>query len=179
MNFDPKNRQHLLTLIAAAAVALLAGDSLVFTPLVKAWRERSSRIAQLKRDITQGARTLERERAIRDRWDSIRTNTLPDDVSVAEGGVLKAFDRWSRDSRISITSIKPQWKRNADDFVTLECRVDAFGSLSTLSRFLYEVEHHEPLALKVDVVEIGSRDAEGSQLTLGLQVSGVLLNPTE
>ncbi len=178
MNFDPKNRQHLLLIIAAIGVALLAGDRLVLSPLVKAWQDRTTRLAKLSRDIDQGRQLLLSERSVRDRWDSMRTNTLPEDVSIAEGGVLKAFDRWSRESRISITSVKPQWKRNAEDHVTLECRVDAFGSLSTLARFLYEVER-DPLALRVDLVEITSRDSEGAQLTLGLQVSGLLLNPPE
>ena len=62
--------------------------------------------------------------------------------------------------------------------MTLECRVDAFGSMQTLTRFLYNIEK-DPLALKVDLVEISGRDNEGQQLTLGLQVSGLLLNPPE
>jgi len=178
MNLDPKNRQHLLLILAAIGVALLAGDRLVVSPLIKAWQDRTTRIAKLRRDLDQGHQLLLSERSVRERWDSMRTNTLPEDVSVAEGGVLKAFDRWSKDSRISITSVKPQWKRNAEDHVTLECRVDAFGSLSTVARFLYEVER-DPLALRVDLVEITSRDSEGAQLTLGLQVSGLLLNPPD
>ena len=120
---------------------------------------------------------MAREQSIRQRWESMRTNTLPNPVSVAESQVYKAFDRWSQDSQISITSIKPQ-KQNADDYLTVEFRVDAFGSLSTLTRFLYNVEK-DPLAVKVEGVEISSRDNEGQQLTLGLQVSGLLLNQAE
>jgi hypothetical protein len=106
----------------------------------------------------------------------MRTNTLPTEVSVAEGRLLGAFDGWSRESRVSITSIKPQWKRNEDDYMTLECRVDAAGSLSTITRFLYEVEH-DPMALRVDSVELNARDTTGGQLTLGLLVSGLVLTP--
>ena len=76
---------------------------------------------------------------------------------------------------MTVTSIKPLWRRTADDFMTLECRVDASGSLSTLTRFLHEVES-DPLALRVDSVELGSRDRTGAQLTLGLQVSGLVLS---
>src|SRR5205814_3434262 len=118
---------------------------------------------------------LERERSIRSRWENMRTNTLPGDTSAAESLVLKAFDHWSQESRISITSIKPQWKHNADEYMTLECRVDAFGNLPTLTRFLYDVEK-DPLALRVDAVEITTRDNDGQQLSLALQVSGLLLN---
>lgn len=178
MNFDFKNRQQLLTVVAGAAIALFLGDRVLFSPLIKSWQDRSARIARLTKDIQQGNQTLLNERSIRERWETMRTNTLPEDVSVAEGGILKAFDRWSRDSRISITSVKPQWKRNADDHLTLECRVDAYGTLATVSRFLFEIEH-DPIALKVDSVEITAKDAEGAQLTLAVQVSGLLLNPPE
>ena len=98
-------------------------------------------------------------------------------MSLAESQVLGAFDRWAQDSRIGISSIKPLWKRGAEDFATLECRVDAFGNLSSLTRFLYEIEK-SPLGLKVDNVEITTRDDRGEQLTLGLQVSGLQWNPT-
>ncbi|MCI0539035.1 MAG: hypothetical protein L0Z50_27830 [Verrucomicrobiales bacterium] len=178
MTLTPQNRQQLLTITALVVVALWAGDKLLVTPLTRSWRERNVRIADLRKSISQGKQLLEREQPIRERWETMRTNTLPKEVSLAEGTVLKAFDRWSEDSRISITSVQPQWKHNADDYMTFECRVDGFGSLSTITRFLYEIEK-DPIALKVDQVTLSSRDNEGSQITLGLQVSGLLLNATE
>src|SRR5262249_49455941 len=116
------------------------------------------------------------ETQIRERWESMRTNTLPENTSEAENEVLRAFDRWSEDSRISISSIKPQWKRAGDDYLTVEYRADALGSMQALARLLYNVEK-DPLALKVESVEITSRDDRGQQLSLALQVSGLLLNP--
>lgn len=172
------NRQQGLAFVAIAAVALLAGDRLVFTPLAKAWKERAAQIVQLKKSVAQGTMLIERERSIRSRWDSMRTNSLPEEMSVAEDMVLSAFDRWSQDSRISVTSVRPQWKRNADDYATLECRVDASGNLSALTRFLYDLEH-DPLGIKVEIVEMTSRDTRGEQLSLGLQVSGLMLNPPD
>ena len=172
------NRQQLLTVLAIAVIVIWAGDKLVLSPLTASWQARAGRIRELTKQVNQGSVLLLREQSIRGRWDSMRTNTLPSETSIAENELLKAFERWSQDSRISITSIKPQWKRDADDYMTLECRADAFGSMATLTRFLYEVEK-DPLALKVEVVEISSRDNDGQQLTLGLQVSGLLLHPLE
>ena len=60
--------------------------------------------------------------------------------------------------------------------MTVECRADAFGSLQAITRFLYEIER-DPLALKIESVEINARDRAGQQLSLGLQVSGLRLNP--
>jgi len=171
-----KNRQQFLAVAAIAGVAFLVSDKVLFGPLWNGWKARSTRIADLKKSVNQGSLLVQRENAIRSRWDSMRTNTLPDNISAAENEVLQAFERWSQDSRISISSIKPQWKRAGEDYMTLECRADAFGSMQTLTRFLYDVEK-DPLALKVDSVEITSRDNDGQQLSLALQVSGLLLNP--
>lgn len=169
------NRQQALTIVAITAIALLLGDRLVFTPLTKTWKDRAARIVELRKKVSQGALTLEREHVIHDRWEQMRTNTLPGNTSLAEQRMLKAFERWSQDSRISVTSVKPQWKHGTEDYQTLECRVDASGSLETVSRFLYNIEK-DPLALKMEVVELGTRDSNGQQLTLGLLVSGLLLN---
>jgi len=92
--------------------------------------------------------------------------------------MLKAFDRWSQASSVSVSSLKPQWRQTDEDYTLLECRADASGNMETLSRFLYEVEK-DPLALKVEALEITSHDNDGQQLSLGLQVSGLLLTPAQ
>jgi len=58
--------------------------------------------------------------------------------------------------------------------MTLNCRVEASGSLGTLSQFLYRIEKG-PAALKLDSVELSAHDNTGQQLTLGLQISGLAL----
>ena len=171
-----KNRQQFLAVLAGLIVALWLGDKLLFTPLIGTWQERSERIATLRKDIAQGELIVQRERSIRERWDHMQTNALPDDVSEAETQVLRAFDRWSQEARISVSSLKPQWKRAGDDYMTLDYRCDAFGNIQTLTRFLYNIEK-DPMALKIESVEIAARDNNGEQLTLGVQVSGLLLNP--
>jgi len=178
VKIDMKNRQQVLAIAAGAVVALLVADRLVINPLVHGWKERTARIVELRKLVTQGGVLIERGEQIRARWDNMSTNTLPENVSAAENELLRAFERWSEDSRISISSIKPQWKRAGEDYMTLECRADASGSIQALSRFLYNVEK-DSLALKVENVEIIARDNDGQQLALALQVSGLLLNPPE
>jgi hypothetical protein len=170
------NRQQVLLLVAGIAIGLLVADSLILQPLTRSWKARAERIVELRKYIAQGQQVLERETITRSRWNHMRTNTLSANISLAEQQMLKAFDRWAQDSRITTTSIKPQWKRAQDDSMTLECRVDASGSLATISRFLYNLEK-DPLAVRVEALELASRDDGGNQLTLGLQVSGLVLQP--
>jgi len=169
-------RQQLLLVVAIVGVALFVADKLILSPLGRSWKARSAKIVELRKSIARGTLLTERERPIRDRWENMITNMLPNNLSAAESEVLKAFDRWSQDSRISISSIKPQWKRPADDYMTLECRADAVGNMQALTRFLYDVEK-DRLALRIEAIEISARDNDGQQLALGLQLSGLLVNP--
>ena len=173
-----KNRQQMLMIVAGTALALLVGDRLVFSPLVTAWKSRSGEIAGLRKQVNTGRQLLSRETAIRSRWENMSTNTLPVSSSLTEQQVLRAFDSWSQESRVSVNSISPQWRRDKEGYMTLECRVDAAGTISTLSRFLYALEH-DPMALRVDSLELTSKDKDGTQLALGLQVSGLVLLPKE
>ena len=69
-------------------------------------------------------------------------------------------------------------ERGQDDYKTLECRADVAGNLQSIAHFLYQVER-DPLGVKVDTLELTTRNPEGSQLALVIQVSGLLLNPSK
>lgn len=170
------NRQQLLMVVAIGVVALFAADKLLFTPLTQFWKNRSKTIADLQQRVTRGKNLVDRERALRATWQGMRTNTLPTDESVAEEQLLKAFRKWERDSRVTITSISPQSKHDSDEYSTIQCRIEASGTIDNMNRFLYDLEK-DPMALKLDLVELSSHDTEGQQLLLGLQVSGLILAP--
>ena len=94
---------------------------------------------------------------------------------MAEAEFFKTFNRCAQDSGVTQVSFRPQWKQN-DDYTTYECRADISGNIETLARFIYELEK-EPLGLKVDSMEIATHDDKGQQLTLGIQLSGLMLTP--
>ncbi|MGE3311355.1 MAG: hypothetical protein AB7O66_15415 [Limisphaerales bacterium] len=172
MNF--RNRQHLLILVAALAVGLWVADQWILTPLIRSWKARSEKIAELRKSVARGQALIRDESEIRDSWDRARTNSLSLEPSIAENQLLKAFDAWSRESGVSISGLRPQWKRTEKDYATLECRADVSGNLPALTRFLFEAEI-DPLGIRVESVELTTRDPNGSQLTLALQVSGLQL----
>ena len=171
-----KSREKLLVLAAGLGIALLAGDRLVVKPLTRFWQARTTRIADLTKSINTGTMVLARETSIRDRWILMRTQALPANISAAESKVFTAVERWTQSSRITRKFLTPQWKQGANEVMTLDCRVGAEGSISSVARFLYELER-DPLALKIDELMLTTRDKEGQQLSLDLRFSGLLLNP--
>ena len=169
-----KNRQQLLIVAAVAIVGLFAADKILFTPLGRLWSERSAQIVKLRKDVTAGEQLVKRSQGLTNHWNEMKQNTLPATPSVAEQKVFKAFEKWSRDSRMSLTSITPQWKKDSDEYSTLQCRVEAAGDMRAVTQFLYDIEK-DPMALRLENLEISSRDNEGLQLAVGLQVSALVL----
>ena len=173
------NRQRLLAVLAIVIVALFVMDKLVITPLTESWKSRSASLAQLRKSIEQGNMLIQRESHTRKRWNELRKATLPVNASQAEKELLGAFEKWSAESRVSISSIRPQWKKGAtDDYSVLECRVDAAGTLPVMAKFLYEIES-SPMAVRTESVELTARDNNGEQIALGLLISAIRLAPVD
>ena len=171
-----KNRQNLLVILALVVVGLFAGDKLLLNPLTDIWNARSKRVADLRKQVEQGKSLLDREAAIHRQWARMQSNTLTNNPSAAEQQFFRALYNWEQQGRVVINGRTPQWKHDADEYMTLQCRVEASGDLSSLCRFLYAIEH-DPMGLKLESVEVAARDKEARQLTLGLQLSGLVLIP--
>src|SRR5438876_955311 len=121
MKFE--NRQQILVIGAIAVVVLFAANKLMIDPLTNFWKTRSTRMGELSKQVEAGRQLLKREGSLQRRWDTMRTNTLPANQSVAEQQVLNSLYDWAQESRSNITSVNSQWKRDTEEFTTLECRV--------------------------------------------------------
>ena len=87
MTLDPQ----LLAILAVTAIVLMVGDKFILQPLSTSWNARNKRIADLEKQVAEGTAKLERDRAIRDRWNAMRANSLTNDVSAAETRALGAL----------------------------------------------------------------------------------------
>lgn len=175
---NPQKRQQFLVILTVIVVGIYAADMIIVEPLLSWWSSRARTIAQLRTDVKEGSMLIQREEGIRARWEDMRTNTLPSKSSAAEQQVFRGVDAWAKESGAEISDILPQWKDDTDDYGTLNCRIEAGGGLSALGRFLYEIEK-SPMALKLDSVQVRSRDDNGTKLTLNLQISGLVLAKTQ
>lgn len=171
-----KNRQQFLTILTIIAVALLAVDKILTPPLVKIWNERAAHIKKLREDVKEGELLQRGKVSLRNRWAQIQSNTLTNNTTLAEQQLFNGLNRWSQLSGITINTVTPQWKQGSDSsYKTLECRVDASGSLDRLSRFLYELET-DRMTLRLQSVELTRTDNDGLVIAMGLQISGLVLN---
>lgn len=170
-----ENRQQFLIVLVAIAAGLFLGDNLIYEPMARWWSARQQRIVELRKKVSDGNLLIKRDASLRSRWNDMRANALPNNTSQAEQQLFKSLDTSSRETGVAISGIMPQWKNDSDDYMTLNCRVEAAGNLETLSKFLFDIEK-DPMALKVDSVELSAKDNTGQSLNLGLQISGLVLN---
>ena len=174
-----KNRQKFLAILTVSVVGLLVADSLIRPPLVSYWKARSAQIAKYKAQVADGERLRNNKDALRARWTEVQASTLSIDQTAAEQQLFSGLNRWSEYSNISIDNLAPQWKIGSDPaYKTIECRVDASGRIDQLSQFLYAVET-DPIALKVQSIEMTSKNADGSVIGLGVQLSALVLTGVE
>jgi len=173
------NRQRLLTILTLTAIGLLVLDKIVTPPLTKLWDDHSKRIVSLQTQVKE-AETLRRSKeSLRSRWVQIQSSALTNDTTLAEQQLFTGLNRWSQMSGIRIDNIVPQWKPGGDlSYKTLECSVDASGGIDRLSEFLYQLET-DPMALKVQSMEMTSKDSNGSVIGLNVRISGLVLTQQE
>jgi hypothetical protein len=179
MKIDMPNRQKWLLGIAGGAVVLFILNQVVISPLSGLWEDHSTEIAHLNTTLAEGRSLIAQGPRLQRDWTDMQAATLPRDPAKSEHDVLEQFETWSRSSGVELGSIKPQMKHgDTDNYSLLECRLDATGSLGSLSQFLFDLEK-APLALRVESVEFLSRDDSGDKLTLSLTITGLRLAPME
>ncbi len=173
------NRQQLLVIGTIVVAAIFLGDKVIVSPLSELWTKRKVRITRLEQDLADGRVTLKREQWTLKDWQKIRSNSLPADRARAEVLLQNAVDRWEQESKIKIAGRKFQERTYPDEeYATIECALDASGTLETISRFLYQVEK-EPLPVRVEDLKITAKDNDGRELLVGLRVSGLMIQSKE
>jgi hypothetical protein len=175
-----KNRQKTLVIVTATIVGLLIANSVIYAPLKDLWDARNKRIKTLQDSVEADKSLIRRKTHLQARWEHMKKNVLPGNPSLAGSTILKAKDRWESRSGIKVESFSPQMQAiddpdTRDVITTLSCRADASGSMRNLLGFLYEVES-DPMGLKLEDVDITTKDNNGQQLALGLTMSGLVLD---
>ncbi len=171
-------RERIVALAAILCLGALTGDRLIMTPLQSFWRARTARVAELRKSLDKGRILVAREAVMRERWQGMKQRSLPADVSVAENQVLKSLSRWAQESSLDVTSRRPRWTEEEEGSKKLEFRVAAQGRMGSIARFLYELET-DPLALKVEQLEIAARDESGGALAVDVRFTGLVLMDKE
>ena len=167
-------REKLLLTVALLAVAILIGDRLVLGPLVDSWQARKKEIEKLEENINKGNKLLPREEATMKKWRTYLRDNLNNTNSIAEDEVLRAIEKWTGDSGVLLTSIKPQWQNHDDRYQTYDVRLVAEGTMQEAVEFVHAIESDE-LPLKIEQLELASREKTGQLINVSIHFTGLQL----
>lgn len=170
------NRETILKIAVGAVVALFVLDRFVIEPSMDAWKEQTERLETLREKVTKGRSLIEREAQLHARWDDMLRTDMPEDNSAGEASVYNAILRWVSRSRVTFTSLTPNWRQRPEEgYDTFECRVAATGDQAALARLMYEIEV-DPLPARIEECEFNTKDAQGKALTMTIKFSFVRIN---
>jgi hypothetical protein len=172
------SREAILKIAVAGVVGLYLLDLFVLTPSIEAWKAQGERLASLREKVEKGRGLIERETSLKGRWEEMLRTDMPEDSSAGEADVYKALGRWGLKSRVSFTSLTPNWHPHDEGYDTFECRVTATGDQASLGRLIYEIET-DPLPARVEECELNTRDAVGKQLSMTMRFSFVRINDSK
>ena len=170
-----KNREKFLAIAVGAAILFFwLGDVVVIKPMIRSWNNRSDRIAQLRKQLNDDQQLLARGPQLLSRWSNMQSNSLSSSPAQAESQLFNSFDTWVRSSGVTQGSFHPQVRDTDQNYSVLECRADVTGNMQQIFDFLYNLEK-DPIAIRLDTVGLTSRDDNGRQLALVLEMSGLML----
>ncbi len=169
-----KRRERILVITAVACLVAWAADQLLIEPLWKTWNTRQQRLQEVSASLVKGGALVARKDSLDARWREMRARSLPADVPSAEQAVFQAVSRWAGDSRLGLSSLKPRWSDEDNGRRQLELSAAAQGDLEQIARFIYELER-DPLAFRVEDMDITARDNRGEILSLTLRFTGLVL----
>lgn len=177
------SKREKLIAIATLVVLLLWPflwplDKFVLTPVLNRLGEAKDTRQRLVAQLEEAQNLFDRRRVMEKRWKQFGSGGL-ETVSQAESRVLHAVGEWARDSRLTLTSVKPQRQATeSTDVQEMTVSVAGTGSLQAVTRFLWNVEH-AAIPIKIKDLQLGSANDTGSEMSLQLQLSTLYIGATE
>jgi len=152
-------------------------DRLLVTPGLKRLAETKNQKRELLAELTEARNLFERRRLLERKWKTMLSDGLQNDAE-AESRVARALDEWSQDTRLTLTSVKPERVAGDKGLKEMAFVVAGRGQLSAVVRFLYKVETAE-LPIKVKDMQLGSTSESGDSMSLQLRLSALYLGAEE
>ncbi|MBM4027390.1 MAG: hypothetical protein FJ280_18585 [Planctomycetes bacterium] len=164
-------RERLIVLLTILSVGALAGDRLVRAPI-------ANRLGALRNDRDQALAQVEKAKILLQQREQVARKTVLWNDAEAESGVARALERWSREARLTLTSVTPDRMAGDKGVREIVFVVAGKGPLDALAWFLYQVETSD-LPLKVKSMQIGSASEAGDSMSLELRLSTLYLAADE
>lgn len=170
-------RERIIAVVAILVVGALGLDRFVLTPSLRRLQATESQKQELLAQLTEAQSLFERRGMLERKWKTMLSDGLRNDAE-AESRVARALDEWSVDTRLMLTSVKPERVAGDKGLKEMAFVVAGKGRLDAVAQFLHKVETSE-LPIKVKDMQLGSASEAGDSMSLQLRLSALYLGAEE
>lgn len=166
-------RERMILIVAVAAVLMLIADKFVVGPIRAQREEVKARKLELKAELDKAQILFARQRLMERKWKAMLSDGLRNDTET-ESRIARALDGWSKDTRLTLSSVKPERVASDKGLKEMTFVVAGTGALEAVARFLWQIET-APLPIKVKDMQLGSTNESGQIMSLQLRLSALCL----
>ncbi len=166
-------RERIILIVTLLSVGLLIANTFVIEPVLTRRDELESQRQQLLGDLSEAELLIGNHRRMQQKWNAMLSDGLRNDAE-AESKVLASLREWSGNSRLSLSSIRPERVSSDKGLQEMIFTVAGKGSLDSVARFLWQIET-AALPVKIKDMQLGSGSESGDRMSLQLHLSALYL----
>lgn len=166
-------RERIMAIMAVAVVGLLVLNKFLIGPVTGKLQEIKTQKSQLLIELDEAQNLFRKRRVLEKQWKNVLSDGLRNEVE-AESKVGRALDEWSKESRLMLSSVKPDRVASDKGLQEMTFVVVGTGSLDAVARFLWQIET-APLPIKVKDMQLGSSNESGQSMSVQLRLSALCL----
>lgn len=166
-------RERILAIGVILVLGALLLNEVVDRALLKPRQKTTNEKLELEAQLAEAQNVFTKRKSLERKWKGLLSEGLEGDAG-AESRVARALDEWSRQTRLTLSSVKPERSTTEKGLSEITFVVAGRGSLQAVASFLYRVETSE-LPVKVVDMQLGSSNESGDSMSLQLRISSIYL----
>jgi len=166
-------RERILAIVSIMVVGLLVLSKFLIDPIAGRLKQLETRKQQLLLELNEAQNLFQRRRLLEKKWKTVLSDGLRNEVE-AESRIARALDEWSRQARLTLSSVKPERVASDKEFKEMTFAVAGTGTLDAVAQFIWQIET-AGLPIKVKDIQLGSTNESGQSMSLQLRLSALCL----
>ena len=168
-------RERILAIGMIVVIGALALNTILINPLSTSREATTNEKLKLEADISEAQNVFAKKKNLERKWKSLLVEDSQN-ATGSESRIARALTEWSRQTRLDVTSVKPDRTDTQKGMTETTFVLAGRGSLDAVASFLYRVETSE-LPVKVVDMQLGSSSESGDSMSLQLRLSAISMNP--
>ena len=169
-------RERYIALATVIAVAILALDRLVLTPLQERRAAVQGEEQRVLADLERARVLFARKKRLWPKWQEMLDAGLKSGPEEAVSRVLHAVRNWSQEAGFTLSSLRPERATPKGELQEIIFQASGTGPMRGVARFLWRLESSS-LPIRITDLQLGTRKEGTDDLSLQLRISALCLPP--